>query len=252
MIVRALTAELVKLATVRAAKWILIGSSAAALAITVIVALVIRNVGETVDEIAVVALAPLSGFGGLPGIGLTFAAVIGVLSVTTEIRYNTLRATFLAVPNRWIALAAKTVVVAAVCAVTYAVVMVVAVGVFGAIVGGSPVAALRGGAGSFITFPFGVAFAAVLGVAAGAALRNGAGAITALLGYLFVVDNVITSIPQTRDAGPLLPLSNLQNFMGVLLSGDFPWGAPLSFLYLVLVIGALWVGAVALVARRDA
>lgn len=55
MIVRAVQAEFVKLATVRATKWLLIGSSAAALAITVIVALVIRNVGETVDDIGVVA-----------------------------------------------------------------------------------------------------------------------------------------------------------------------------------------------------
>lgn len=253
MIVRAIRAELVKIATVRATTWLLIGSSAAALAITVIVALVIRNVGETVDDIGVVALAPLSGFGGLPGIAITFAAVIGVLSVTTEIRYNTLRSTFLAVPNRWIALLAKTLVVAVVCAVGYTVTMIVAVLLFGVIVDGSPAEVFRSGAGSFLAFPVGTAFAAVLGVAVGCALRNGAGAITLLLGYLFVVDNVITSIPQTREAGPYLPLSNLQNFMGVLFDGGtFPWGAPVSFVYLVVVIGALWAGAVALVARRDA
>lgn len=252
MIVRAVRAELVKIATVRATKWLLIGSSAAALAITVIVALVVRNLGESVDEIGVVALAPLSGFAVLPGIAITFAGVIGVLSVTTEIRYNTLRSTFLAVPNRWIALLAKTLVVAVVCAVTYAVVMVVAVLLFGVIVDGSPGEVLRSGAGSFLSFPVATAFTAVLGVAVGCALRNGAGAITLLLGYLFVVDNVVASIPQTRDAGPYLPLSNLQNFMGVLYDETFPWGAGVSFLYLVVVIGALWAGGVALIARRDA
>ncbi|KXO90212.1 hypothetical protein AXK57_09070 [Tsukamurella pulmonis] len=253
MIVRAVRAELVKIATVRATKWLLLGSSAAAVAITVIVALVVRNIGENIDDLGVVALAPLSGFGGLPGIGITFAAVIGVLSVTTEMRYNTLRATFLAVPNRWIALLAKTIVVAVVCAVAYAVAMVVAVLAFGVIVDGSPAEVLRAGGASFLAFPIGTAFAAVLGVAVGAALRNGAGAITLLLGYLFVVDNVVTSIPQTREAGPYLPLSNLQNFMGVLIDGGaFPWGPGVSFVYLVIVIGALWAGAVALVARRDA
>ncbi|CAM3647282.1 hypothetical protein ACXYTP_13260 [Tsukamurella ocularis] len=252
MIVRAVQAEFVKLATVRATKWLLIGSSAAALAITAIVALVIRNIGETVDDIGVVALAPLSGFAALPGIAITFAGVIGVLSVTTEVRYSTLRATFLAVPNRWIALLAKTFVVAVVCAVTYAVAMVVAVLLFGVIVDGSPGEVLRSGAPSFLAFPVGTAFAAVLGVAVGCALRNGAGAITLLLGYLFVVDNVITTIPQTREAGPYLPLSNLQNFMGVLFDDSFPWGPPVSFVYLLVVIGALWAGAVTLTARRDA
>ncbi|MBS4100606.1 hypothetical protein [Tsukamurella paurometabola] len=252
MIVRAVQAEFVKIATVRATKWLLIGSCAAALAITVIVALVIRNIGETVEDIGVVALAPFSGFFVLPGIAITFAAVIGVLSVTTEIRYNTLRSTFLAVPNRWVALLAKTFVVAVVCAVTYAVAMVVAVLLFGLIVDGSPGEVLSSGAASFLAFPVGTAFAAVLGVAVGCALRNGAGAVTLLLGYLFVVDNVITTIPQTRDAGPYLPLSNLQNFMGVLFDESFPWGPPVSFVYLVLVVGALWAGGVALVARRDA
>ncbi|NMD58120.1 MULTISPECIES: hypothetical protein [Tsukamurella] len=252
MIVRAVRAEFVKLATVRATRWLLIGSSAAALMLTVIVALVVRNIGETVDDIGMVALAPLSGFAALPGIGIVFAGVIGVLSVTTEIRYNTLRATFLAVPNRWIALLAKTFVVAVVCAVSYAVAMVVAVLLFGVIVDGSPAEVLRSGAGSFLAFPVGTAFAAILGVAVGCALRNGAGAITLLLGYLFVVDNVITSIPQTRAAGPYLPLSNLQNFMGVLYDEGFPWGASVSFVYLVVVIGALWLGGAALVARRDA
>ncbi len=252
MIVRAMRAELIKIATVRATKWLLIGSSAAALAITVIVALVIRNIGENVEDLGAVALAPLSGFSGLPGIGITFAAVIGVLSVTTEIRYNTLRATFLAVPNRWVALLAKTAVVAVVCAVAYAAVMVVAVLLFGVIVEGAPGEVLSSGVGSFLAFPVGTAFAAVLGVAVGCALRNGAGAITLLLGYLFVVDNVITSIPQTRAAGPYLPLSNLQNFMGVLFDETFPWGPGVSFVYLVVVIGVLWLGAVTLVARRDA
>lgn len=252
MIVRAIRAELVKIATVRATTWLLIGSIAAALAISVIVAVVVRNIGESIDDVGVVALAPFTGFGGLPGIAITFACVIGVLSVTTEIRYNTLNSTFLAIPNRWIALFAKTLVVAVVCAVTYAVAMIVCVVLFGLIVDGSPFFVFRAGDTFLITFPIATALSAVLGVAVGCALRNGAGAVTLLLGYLFVVDNVVSSIPQTRDAGPYLPLSNLQNFMGVLLSDDFPWPAAVSLVYLVVVIGALWAGAVALVARRDA
>lgn len=252
MIVRAVQAELVKISTVRATKWLLIGSIVAALAISVIAALVVRNISETIDHVGVIALAPFTGFGGLPGIAITFAAVIGVLSVTTEIRYNTLRTTFLALSNRWIALLAKTIVVAVVCAVVYGAAMLVCVLLFGLIANGSPLFAFRSGATFLITFPVATAFAAVLGVAVGCALRNGAGAITLLLSYLFVVDNVISTIPQTRDAGPFLPLSNLQNFMGVLLSDDFPWPAPVSFAYLVVVIGALWAGGVALLAGRDA
>ncbi|GAB3130040.1 ABC transporter permease [Tsukamurella serpentis] len=251
MITRAIGAELVKITTVRATKWLLLGSMAAALALTVVTALVVRNVGETISDVGAVALGPLTGFGGLPGLAITFAAVIGVLSVTTEIRYNTLRSTFLAIPRRWLALSAKTLVVAVVCALAYAAVMIVCVVVFGVIVDGSPLFAFGSGAAFLFTFPVATAISAVLGVAVGCAVRNGAGAITLLLGYLFVVDNVVAAIPQTRDAGPYLLLSNLQNFLGVLMNPEFPWSATVSAVYLVAVVGLLWVGAVALISRRD-
>lgn len=253
MIVRAVRAELVKLATVRATRWLLIGSSAAALAITVVVALVMRSVlrTEDVSDEAVIAFAPFTGFGGVPGISIVFAAIIGVLSVTTEVRFNTLRATFLAVSNRWVVLLAKTAVVVVVCAVVHLVALVIGAVLYGLIAYGSAFASFRAGDTTLLTFPVAVGFAAVLGIATGAALRNGAGAIALLLGYLFVVDNVIGQIPQTHEAAAYLPFSNLQNLQGVLFSG-LPWGARVSFVYLLVVIGALWAGAVALVARRDA
>ncbi|KXP10157.1 hypothetical protein [Tsukamurella pseudospumae] len=254
MIVRAIRAEFVKLTSVRATRWLLIGSTVFSLGITLIVALVMRSIlrSEEVSDEGVIAFAPFTGFGGVPGISIVFAAIIGVLSVTTEIRFNTLRTTFLAVPNRWVALLAKTSVVVVVCAVVHLLALLVGSVLYGLIAHGSLFAAFRAGDTTLLTFPVAVAFATVLGVATGAALRNGAGAIALLLGYLFVVDNVISQIPQTHDAAAFLPFSNLQNLQGVLLFTSLPWGAPVSFLYLLVVVGALWTGAVALLARRDA
>lgn len=253
MIVRAVQAEFVKLATVRATKWLLIGSTVASLGITLIVALVMRSVlrSEEVSDEAVIAFAPFTGFGGVPGISIVFSAIIGVLSVTTEVRFNTLRTAFLAIPNRWVALLGKTVVVVVVCAVVHFVALVLGAVLYGLIAYGSALASFRAGDTTLLTFPLAVGFAAILGIATGAALRNGAGAIAMLLGYLFVVDNVISQIPQTHEAAAYLPFSNLQNLQSVLFTG-LPWGAPVSFVYLVVVIGALWAGGVALVARRDA
>ncbi|WP_019202047.1 ABC transporter permease [Tsukamurella sp. 1534] len=252
MIGRAIAAEVVKLMTVRATRWLLAGAMVLGLAIVLLVGIVTNKLGEDLDNEVVVALAPFSGLPGIPGIAVLASTVIGVLSVTTEYRYNTMRTTFLAVPNRWAAMTAKTAVVASVCALGFLLAEVLSIAVFAVVGGGGPSFDPFGeGAGTYVTLPIAAAFCAVLGIAVGAVLRNAAGAITLLLAYLFVVDNVITTVPQTREAGPYLPMSNLENFIGIRF-GDFPWPGGVSFGYLVVVIGLLWLAAVTVVARRDA
>lgn len=253
MIARAVAAEFVKLITVRATRWLLIASIVFGLAIVPVIGWVTRKVEAGADDAIVLLLSPFAGLPGIPGLAVIISAVIGVLSVTTEIRFGTLRTTFLAVPNRVVAMTAKTAVVAAVCAAAFAVAELLAVLLFLAVGGGGPSFDPFGpGAWTYVSLPIAAALSAVLGIAVGSALRNAAGAITVLLAYLFVVDNVITTVPKTRPAGPYLPMSNLENMLGLKIYTEFPWSGWVSLIYLVVVIGALWAGAVALISRRDA
>ncbi|ADG80319.1 ABC transporter permease OS=Tsukamurella paurometabola (strain ATCC 8368 / DSM / CCUG 35730/ CIP 100753 / JCM 10117 / KCTC 9821 / NBRC 16120 / NCIMB 702349/ NCTC 13040) OX=521096 GN=Tpau_3741 PE=4 SV=1 [Tsukamurella paurometabola] len=256
MIVRAARAEWVKLSTVRATRWTLAASIAFGLFIVVLVALVTRNSESTTEDGIHLALAPFTGLGGIPGIAVIFSAVIGILSVTSEIRFNTIRTTFLAVSHRPVALVAKTVVVGVVCAVAFFLAEVVAMAVFLILGGGGAGFSPFGdGASVYITLPIAAALASTLGLAVGTAVRNAAGAITLLLAYMMVVESVIVTVPQTRGAAPYLPMTNFENFLGTATATsaiDFPWPPVGSLVYLIVVIGLLWVGSVALITRRDA
>ncbi|GAA1016744.1 ABC transporter permease [Nocardiopsis tropica] len=254
MIVRAVRAEWVKLSTVRATRWTLASSIALGLVIVALVAWVTRNTESTSEDGILLALAPFTGLAGMPGIAVIFSAVVGILSITSEVRFNTIRTTFLAVPNRPIALTAKTAVVAVVCALAFLVAEWLAMGLFLLIGGGGPgFSATGAGASAYLTLPLAAGLAAILGVAVGTAIRNAAGAIIVLLAYMLVVESVISAVPQTRDAAPYLPMTNFENLLGIALpSTTMPWPAWGSLIYLIVVIGALWAGAVALIARRDA
>lgn len=250
MIVRAVRAEWIKLSTVRATRWTLIASIALGLGIVILTAFITRN-SDTSENSVVLALAPFTGLPGIPGIAVIFSAVIGVLSVTSEIRFNTIRTTFLAISDRPVALAAKTAVVAAVCAVAFLAAEFLATVLFLVIGGGgSAYSPFGDGAITYVTLPIAAALASTLGLAVGAAVRNAAGALTLLLAYMMVVESVIAAVPQTRDAAPYLPMANFDNLLGV--AADAPWPSWGSLIYLLVVIGALWAGAVTLLSRRDA
>jgi uncharacterized membrane protein YidH (DUF202 family) len=129
-------------------------------------------------------------------IGVFFATLTGVLAVTAEFRYGTIRPTLLFEPRRRVVLAAK----------------VAAAGLTG-VVFGAICAALSFGAGLAILSARGAelaltgphalaltlgpivaaALSAMLGVAIGALIRNQAGAIVALAAYAFVLDTAVFS-----------------------------------------------------------
>jgi ABC-2 type transport system permease protein len=189
--------------------------------------------------------------------GLIVIMVMAALSVTTEYRFGTIRASFQAVPNRISLLLAKAAVVA------------IVAGVVGEVIGfGSwaiadlirPSAQLalnnadawREVAGVGLIY----AVAAVIAVAVGILIRQSAGAITLLLVYVLLVENLISLIPKIgADVQKWMPFVQAANFAPVAAGGGrtdlplSPWG---SLLYFAGIAAVLLAVALATAKRRDA
>jgi ABC-type transport system involved in multi-copper enzyme maturation permease subunit len=123
--------------------------------------------------------------------GVFFATLAGVLAVTSEFRYGTIRPTLLVEPRRRIVLAAKLAAAAIIGSGFAAICVVVAFATGLAILAVRDVDVALTGAHT-LTLVVGTmvagALSAMLGVAVGTLIRNQAGAIVALAAYAFLVD----------------------------------------------------------------
>jgi ABC-2 type transport system permease protein len=128
--------------------------------------------------------------------GMLFAGLVGAIAVTAEIRYGTIRPTFLVTPRRGPVIAAKLAVsglagivfgllaeglMAAVAAVAFA-----ARGIDNQLSGGDYLQLLTGGAAA-------AALWAAAGVGVGALLRNQVGVIVGLCAWMFLVETTSES-----------------------------------------------------------
>lgn len=138
--------------------------------------------------------------------GVLFATLAGLIAVTTEFRYGTIRPTLLVEPRRRVLAAAKLTAAA----LTGAAFGALSVGLaFG---GGLALLAVRGvgfavSTSHTLELALGTVavatLSAVVGAAVGALIRNQTGAILALISYAFVVDAVLfAALP---SAGRFLP-----------------------------------------------
>jgi ABC-2 type transport system permease protein len=138
--------------------------------------------------------------------GMLFAGLAGAIAMTAEIRYGTIRPTFLVTPRRGPVLAAKLaisglvgivfgllaeILMAADAAVAYAV-----RGIDNQLTGGDYLQLLAGGAAA-------AALWAAAGVGVGALVRNQVGALVGLCAWMFLVES--TSESFIPDVGRLLP-----------------------------------------------
>ncbi|GAA4611026.1 hypothetical protein [Saccharopolyspora hordei] len=240
-----LAVERTKLFTTRSAWW----CSALALAVTIGFAALYASL---VDGSAMSLRMTQVGH----QFGLMVVLVLAALSITTEYRFGTIRATFLAVPNRTAALAAKTVLVALVAFV------IGELAAFGSwvtakvLVPGADLA-LRTADDWRVVAGVGLVFAlgAVLAVAVGALLRQTAGAVTLLLLWSLLVESLVGLIP---EVGPTvqdwMPFTHAGNFLNAVSDAPSsmplgPWG---SLAYFAAIVLAVWVVAAVVVQRRDA
>jgi ABC-2 type transport system permease protein len=192
---------------------------------------------------------------------LVVMMVMAALAVTTEYRFNTIRTSFQAVPNRTALLLAKTGVVALLAAVIGEVAAFASWGMARAIHPSSALAlagepAWRAVAGLGLVY----FVTAMISVAVGILVRQTAGAVVILLVYSLLVENLVGLIP---TIGPRiqewLPFTVANNFLTAGSPGEGPAGAtpmPLgpwaSLLYFAGVGVVILTISVTAANRRDA
>jgi ABC-type transport system involved in multi-copper enzyme maturation permease subunit len=140
------------------------------------------------------------------GVVVLFATLAGLISVTTEFRYGTIRPTLLFEPRRRVFLAAKLAAAALAAGL-------VAVGCLLASWGGGLLLLSARNVDIVLTSAHGItivlgtiaasALGAMLGVAIGALIRNQVGAVVAVAAYAFIVDaSLFSAVP---SVGRYLP-----------------------------------------------
>lgn len=194
-----LRSELRKLATTATAALILL----AAVALTALGVLV-EGLPSTAEELgAETEQRTLLGGGSVV---VFFATLAGLLLVTAEFRYGTIRPTLLCEPRRRVVLGAKLAASSLLAVVFAAACLAVSVGAGFTILAVRDIDVAPTSAEVLALVAGTVAASAlggVLGVSIGALLRNQVGAIVALVAYAFVVDaGLFAAVP---SAGRYLP-----------------------------------------------
>jgi ABC-2 type transport system permease protein len=149
-------------------------------------------------------------------VAFVFSSLAGVLLVTSEYRYGTIRPTFLFTPRRGTVLSAKLSAGALTGLVFGAVAVALAVGIGSLILSARGIPSTLSG-GDFLLFVFGGLAAAALygafGVGLGAILRNQVGAVIALLAWDFVLDSLLFGL--APSVGRFMPTTAADALMGL-------------------------------------
>lgn len=186
-----------------------------------------------------------------PGaVALIFSGLAGVLLVTSEYRYGTIRPTFLFTPRRAKVLSAKLTAGLFAGLVFGAVSIGLAVGIGSLILSARGIASALSG-GDFALLAFGglgaIALRGAFGVGLGAILRSQVGAVIALLAWDFVVNGLLFGL--APSVGRFMPTTAADALMGLKtphLLAPAAGGAVLLAWTAVLALVAL-----ALTLRRD-
>jgi ABC-2 type transport system permease protein len=203
-----------------------------------------------------------TGFSGVTstqlgyGLGMAVIMVMATLAVTTEYSVGMIRTSFLAVPNRTVALLAKTVVVSVVAGLiglitafgSWAAGLALMPGVDLALHGATE---WRQAGGASLVY----LVAAVFAVAVGVLVRHTAGAVAIVLTWAMMVEQLLALIPGFESIVTWLPFQAAKQF---LLAGQTPEGLGLTeqpwlaLGYFAAVSGGLLAVAIAVAKRRDA
>ncbi|WP_298181041.1 ABC transporter permease [Saccharomonospora sp.] len=199
--------------------------------------------------------------------GLAVIMVLGALAVTTEYRFNTIRTTFQAAPNRTAVLLAKATVVAILALIIGEITAFASWGVSLLL---APDADLALDSAADVINVVGVgavyALSAVMAVAVGLLVRHSAGAISLLLIYVFAAEGLVMVIPEIGDdIYEWLPFNVAHKFLtgdGESSGGDVGFVAqtlstsPLSpgwaLVYFAAVAAVLLFAAIVVTNKRDA
>jgi ABC-2 type transport system permease protein len=236
-------AELLKIRSTRTTLGLALGMVAIILLFVMLTAF-LSAVGDLTAKEQQRSLFSIGSFAGL------FSALAGILLVTSEYRFGTIRPTFLFTPRRSLVLAAK-VAASLLAGIALAVIgEVLSVGVGEAILNGRGISiALHGKDFELLTLGTvaGTALWGGIGVGLGMIVRNQVGAIIGLLAWGFVVENLLFAL--VPSVGRLTPGQAQNGFMG--LTDKHLLDAPAGGAVLLAWTVALCVAGAALAARRD-
>lgn len=188
-------------------------------------------------------------------LSMVLAIVMGTLSFTSEVQNGTLATAVTTQPARWVIVAAKAVVRSG---------LGLAMGILGmaAGLGGAILGGLEAGdtSGSLATAGWGLlltALAPILGLGIGMIVRHSAGAVTGVLVWALVIENLIKSFAPANFTR-LLPFSAAAGLLDIKTAGDnaVTMAAALTrvqdaFIFSGYVVFALAIGT-ALLYRNDA
>ncbi|WP_434452051.1 hypothetical protein [Lentzea sp. E54] len=199
---------------------------------------------------------------GSSQLAIAVVLVMAALAVTTEYRFNTIRSTFLAVPNRTSALVAKTAVVAFIAGLLGE---IIAFGSWGVAKLLSPSSDLAINTAAEWRHVAGVgliyAVGAVIAVAIGILVRQTAGAVAILLVWQMLAEGLIGIIPNVGvKIQAWLPFMNATHFVSMGEASPEQGGTGVDFKlsewgslgYFAGIAVALLVVALVVAKRRDA
>lgn len=236
-------AELLKIRSTRTTVGLILGMVALILLFTLLTGLLTHPSGlaSKGDQRQLLSVGSSAG---------VFSALAGVLLVTSEYRYGTIRPTFLFNPTRSHVLTAKLVVGA---------LAGLAFGILGEAIGWAIGYVILDGRGITIVLTSsdvllltlgglaGVALWGAIGVGVGAIIHNQVGAIITLLAWGLVVDNLLFGL--VPSVGRFMPTRAADGLMGLRVDHLLSPGA--GAIVLIAWAAALVAIGVALIARRD-
>jgi ABC-2 type transport system permease protein len=204
-----------------------------------------RNLDSSTEQLMVLGLGEL--------LGTLFAALLGAMSITAEVRHGTIRPTFLVTPSRGRVIAAKVWVSALIGAGFGLAAGVVAAGVGTGALGARGIDVRLDG-GDYVLLLAGGAVAAALwaaiGVGVGAVVRNQVPALVGLCAWLLFVEGLLVGdVADIADVGKFAP-----GAAGAAISGLEPdrlLAPALGLVLLVLYAAAAAVGGSLATSRRD-
>lgn len=181
--------------------------------------------------------------------------IIGALLFTSEVQHGTLATTVTAQTARWVIVAAKSMIAAS---FGFAMGIVGIIGGFvGAVGGGLKMGDTSGMAAATVWGLFLTSLAGVFGLGVGMIIRHSSAAVSTLLVWAFVIENLIRSVaPATMSR--FLPFSAADGLLAIQSAGDTPRTMAVAltrvhdaFLFGGYTVAILAIGT-ALLYRRDA
>lgn len=268
----ALRYEWTRLTTVRSTYWLILGTLGLYFLATMFVALITDSVGAGAGGFqATAAIATLGASTGFAPLLMAYIlGIIGVFSMGHEYRHGMVRATLTAVPQRWAVVAAKTVTVALVAALSALAATLIGI-VNATLFSGSDVAVdsdLRDLVLGVMTY---TALFALAGLAFAGLVRSQVGGIVLLLAMPIVIEPILRTILLIRAAtsgepgaigalakylpfesgGKLYTRADLSELVDT-LSGVEPLGPAAGGVCMAVFVIALLVLMTALFIHRDA